>query len=211
MLAAYGPSPGRRPGDRDAEAHDALDGLLVVHRVAPLADDREVVEQRVDGGERAAGQGRQHDPIEPPPHLALVDERERGLARRGDARREPPPDLRGQPDRLLPVVAGEVRHLDPVEDRELDGLLGAGRELVAGLVELLDEVDRRQVGAAELGQLATQREPRPDAPDQPGFGERGADVRDRRLRQSEPAGQLARSQPGRCRSRRGGRGSPLRG
>ena len=72
---ARGVWPLARPpaGDRDTEAHDALDGLLVIHRVAALADDREVVQQRVDGSERATGQDRQLNAFEPPPHLALVD------------------------------------------------------------------------------------------------------------------------------------------
>ena len=92
-------------------------------------------------------------------------------------------------------MAGEVRHLGPIEDGELNRLLRARRQLGAGLVELLHQVDRRQVGAAELGQLPTQREAGPDAPDEARIRERAADVRDRRLRQPEPAGELAR--PGR--------------
>ena len=49
---------------------------------------------------------------------------------------------RRQPDGLAPVVAGEVGDLEPVEDRELDRLLGAGRQQAGGVVELLDLVDR---------------------------------------------------------------------
>jgi hypothetical protein len=88
-------------------------------------------------------------------------------------------------------VPGEIGHLDAVEDRQLDGLLRTGGQLGAGLVELLDEVDRRQVRAAQLGEPPAQREPGPDPPDEPGVGERPADVRNRRLRQAEPAGELA--------------------
>ena len=48
----------------------------------------------------------------------------------------------------------------PVEDRQLDGLLRPDLELVAGLVELLDLVDGGEVGAAQLGELAAEREAR---------------------------------------------------
>ena len=51
-----------------------------------------------------------------------------------------------------------------------------------------------QVRAAELGELAPEREPGPDPADEAGVGQGDADVRDRRLRQAEPAGQLARAE-----------------
>ena len=54
MLAAHGPSPGWRAGIIDAVADDALHGLLVVDRVAALADRVEVGEQRVDRRVRLA-------------------------------------------------------------------------------------------------------------------------------------------------------------
>ena len=89
-------------------------------------------------------------------------------------------------------MAGEIRHLAAVEDRELDGLFGAGFELEARVVELAYEVDRREVGAAELCQPAAEREPRADPTDQTGVGHCAAYVGDRGLRQPEPASQLTR-------------------
>ena len=64
--------------------------------------------------------------------------------------------------------------------------------LPAGVVELLDDVDRGQVGAAELGEPAPEREAGPDPADEAGIGQGDADVGDRRLREAEPARQLAR-------------------
>ena len=75
--------------------------------------------------------------------------------------REPAPDARGQPHGLAAVVAREVGDLEAVEDRELDGLLGAGRELPGRVVELLDLVDGRQVRAAELGEAPPSVNPVP--------------------------------------------------
>ena len=66
MLAAYGPSPGPRPGMAIAEADDPFHRLLVVHRVAPLADDVEIGQERVDGREGPAGQARELDAGQPP-------------------------------------------------------------------------------------------------------------------------------------------------
>ena len=63
--------------------------------------------------------------VEPAVELVERQRRERRLAGRGREGRQPPPDARRQADRLAPVVAGQVGHLEPVEDRELDRLLGA--------------------------------------------------------------------------------------
>ena len=90
--------------------------------------------------------------LEPGRQVGVVERRERGLAGRGRERREPAADARGQAHGLAAVVAREVGDLEAVEDRELDGLLGAGRELPGRVVELLDLVDGRQVRAAELGE-----------------------------------------------------------
>ncbi len=121
--------------------------------------------------------------------------RQRRLARRGDRRREAAPDLRCQPDRLATVMAGEVGHLEAVEDRQLDGLLGADGQEVSRLIELLDEVDRREVGTSQLREFATEGEPGPDTANQAHLRQRVADVGDGRLREPEPPSQLTR--PGR--------------
>jgi hypothetical protein len=87
----------------------------------------------------------------------------------------------------------EIRHLELVEDRELDRLLGARGQEPARFVELLDLVDRREIRAAELRQLPAEGEAGPDPPDEADLGEGVADVRDRRFRQAEAAGELARA------------------
>ena len=67
-------------------------------------------------------------------------------------------------------MPGEIGDLETVEDRELDRLLGTGRQVPRRFVELLDLVDVREIGAAELREAPTEREPRSDATDQPGVG-----------------------------------------
>ena len=58
--------------DRDPEADDTLDGLLVVHRVAPVADDREVGDERVDGRQGASREDRQLGALVAPPNVGLA-------------------------------------------------------------------------------------------------------------------------------------------
>ena len=130
MLAAYGPSPGLPARDHRRRS-----------RRRPRRSPRRRSRSRGAGPRRGPPAARRPsraslrvsarqlvDPVEPALELALVERREGGLAGRGERRRQAPPDLRGEPDRLAAVVAGEVGHLEPVEDRELDGLLGPGRQ-----------------------------------------------------------------------------------
>ncbi len=125
--------------------------------------------------------------------LGVVERGKRRFAGRGARRRQSPPDTGREANGLATVMSREVRHLEAVEDGELDRLLRAGLEVATRLVELLDLVDRGEVGTPELGQAAAQREAGPDAADQARIGESTADVGDRRLRQPEAAGDLARS------------------
>ena len=138
------------------------------------------------------GRCRQLDhPGQPPVELGRIERRQGGLAGRGARRGETAADLRREADRLAAVVAGKVRHLEPVEDGELDGLLRRDREAAGRLVELLDHVDRDEVRAAQLREPATEGEPRPDPADEADVGERAADVGDRRLREPQTPGELA--------------------
>ena len=180
--------------DHDPVADDALHRLLVVDRVAAGAHALEIGAER---GHRRVRPGRRLgqdvEAVEPAIELGIRERRERGLAGRGRERRQAAPDPGRESHRLAAVVAGEVGHLEPVEHRELDGLLGGGRQRPGDLVELLDLVDGAEVGAAELREPPAEREPRPDPPDEPGVGEGAADVGDRRLRQAQAPGQLARA------------------
>jgi hypothetical protein len=97
------------------------------------------------------------------------------------------------PVAVTAVVAAEVRHLEAVEDRQLDRLVRGRRQLPAGVVELLDEVDRGKIGATELGDLAPEPVARARPADQPGVGQCVEDVGDRRLGQAELTRELART------------------
>ena len=88
-------------------------------------------------------------------------------------------------------MAGDVCHLEAVEQRHLGRLLGGDRQLIGELVELLDLVDRGQVGAAELCQATPEPEAGARSPGESGFDERAADVGDRRLRETKAAGEIA--------------------
>ena len=87
-------------------------------------------------------------------------------------------------------MPGEIDHLEPVEDRELNGLFGPGWQESGRLVELLDCIDRREIRAAELGEPPAEGEPGADPADQPDVGEGIADVRDRGLRHAQTACEL---------------------
>ena len=131
---------------------------------------------------------------EAPLELGVVERGEGGFAGGGRKRRKPTTDAGRQADLLAPVVSREVDHLEAVEDGELDGLLGAGRQQARCLVELLDLVHGHEVGATELGEAATEGETRANPADQAGFGKRAADVGDRGLGECQ-AGGPARSGP----------------
>ncbi len=88
---------------------------------------------------------------EPPIQLALVERGEGRLAGRGRECRQSSPDSRRQADLLAAIVAREVRDVEAIENRELDGLVRSVGELARRLVELLDLVHRREIGAAQLG------------------------------------------------------------
>ena len=75
-------------------------------------------------GSSRSGWGSVGEPGEPPVELVDRQRREGRLAGGRGERRQPAADARGQPDRLATVVAGQVRDLEPVEDRELHRLLG---------------------------------------------------------------------------------------
>ena len=100
---------------------------------------------------------------------------ERCLAGRGDRRRQAPPDLRRQADRLAAVVSGQIGHLEPVEHGELDRLL---RRRSAGAAP-----PRRTPGPGRLTRGRHRRVPRASA----------------RVRTPSRSGAPGRCRPGRCR------------
>ncbi len=90
-------------------------------------------------------------------------------------------------------MARQVGDIEAVEDGELDRLVRAVWKLSRRLVELLDLVDRRQVGPAELGEAPPERKSRADPPDEAGVGERPEDIGDRGLRDPQSPSELARA------------------
>jgi hypothetical protein len=88
--------------------------------------------------------------------------------------------------------AGRVRHLDP--SRIMSWTVSSEPVGSSCTPRRTPGRDRpTSVRAAQLREPPAQREPGPDAPDEPRVGERAADVGDRRLRQAEPSRQLART------------------